>query len=155
MKRVVSLIFLLAALCFANGETSTYSMEEISKELVCQCGCGMVLAHCNHSDCGVGIPMRANITEKLLGGESREQIVAYFVSKYGEVVLSAPPKRGFNLTAWLLPFFGIAAGGGIVVLVIMGWLRHRRQSVEVQAEAGPKASHKHEDVFERELNDFE
>jgi len=50
------------------------------------------------------------IEQKLAKGESATGIVQFFVAQYGEQVLSAPTKKGFNLTAWITPFVAILAG---------------------------------------------
>jgi cytochrome c-type biogenesis protein CcmH len=48
-------------------------------------------------------------------GKSNDEVMAYFVEKYGTGVLSAPPKSGFNLTAWVMPF--VALGIGMLVAI--------------------------------------
>jgi cytochrome c-type biogenesis protein CcmH len=65
--------------------------------------------------------MRNLVREQVRQGKSREEVQAYFVSRYGEYVLLSPPKRGFNLLVWVLPFVGIVAGGGLVYLVTRRW----------------------------------
>src|SRR5574341_547112 len=52
--------------------------------------------------------MRNLVRDLVLQGKTREEIQAYFVSRYGEFVLLAPPKRGFNLLVWVLPFVALA-----------------------------------------------
>ncbi|MGQ9629056.1 MAG: cytochrome c-type biogenesis protein [bacterium] len=137
------------------GADLAITLEEVSNELVCQCGCGLVLNNCNHADCGVAIPMRKIIAEKIARGEDKERIVAHFVAQYGEVVLAAPVKRGFNLTAWVLPGVGIAVGGGVIAVVIVEWTRRRRDSLSSEESRGGGAPDKYEGIFERELRDFE
>ena len=66
----------------------------------------------------MAIQMREVIFEKLKNGESPEQVRGYFVSRYGEWILLAPTRHGFNWLAWLLPFFAILGGAGIIVLRI-------------------------------------
>lgn len=59
--------------------------------------------------------MRARIEEGLRAGRSPEQVRADFAASYGEWILLAPPRRGFNLVAWIAPavlvLAGLAAGG--------------------------------------------
>jgi cytochrome c-type biogenesis protein CcmH len=62
--------------------------------------------------------MRDLIREKLKNGETPEQIRAYFVSRYGEWILLAPKRQGFNWVAWLLPFAAILAGVGVIGFVV-------------------------------------
>lgn len=71
----------------------------------------------------MAIQMREVILEKLKNGESPEQIRGYFVSRYGEWILLAPTRRGFNWLAWMLPFVAILGGAGIIVLRIRRAMR--------------------------------
>ena len=59
----------------------------------------------------------------LAAGESPEAIKAYFVERYGEWILLAPKREGFNLLVWVLPFLGM--GGGVLglVAVLRHWVR--------------------------------
>jgi len=92
--------------------------------------------------------MRNLVREQVQQGKSREEIQAYFVSRYGEYVLLSPPKRGFNLLVWGLPFVAIVAGGGVVYLVARRWTE--------QSPAGrPAADPTYAARVRRELNDRE
>ena len=52
--------------------------------------------------------MRDLIRERLAAGDRPEQVMAYFVQRYGDWVLLAPPARGLNLLLWLAPFGAVA-----------------------------------------------
>jgi len=67
--------------------------------------------------------MRGIIRERLQAGNTPEQVVAYFVDKYGEWVLLSPRPRGFNLLVWVLPFAATAAGLVAVLLLARRWSR--------------------------------
>jgi len=103
-----------------EGQSIDEEVMEIARSLNCPLCEGLTLAECPLKVCE---QMRALIREKLLQGETREEIIDYFVERYGEEVLNAPPKRGFNLTAWVLPF--LVLGVGIVWLsyLLRGWKR--------------------------------
>src|SRR5439155_437257 len=47
--------------------------------------------------------MRTLIRAKVAAGETDQQIVDYFVSKYGEWILLEPPRRGPLWIVWLAP----------------------------------------------------
>jgi len=68
--------------------------------------------------------MRDLIRERLAAGDRPEQVMAYFVERYGEWVLLAPPARGFNLLLWLAPFGAVAGGLALVVTLARRWRRH-------------------------------
>lgn len=94
--------------------------------------------------------MRGLIRERLLQGESEEQVKAYFVQKYGEWVLLAPPKKGFNLLAWTLPFLAVLGGLGGVILALRKWVRRGRQPKQ-----GPEITSEYQERLSRELKDLD
>ena len=53
--------------------------------------------------------MRAIVREMLAAGASRQEVLDFFVARYGVDVLAAPPKSGVNLVAWALPVAGVLA----------------------------------------------
>lgn len=68
------------------------------------------------------------VAERVAAGETDDQIIDYFVSRYGPGILLDPPFRGRTLAVWLLPV--VALGAGIVM--IMG---RRRSPAKAQEEA--------------------
>lgn len=59
------------------------------------------------------------IKARIAAGDSKQQIEDLLVAQYGTKILAAPPKNGFNLLAWLLPF--VALFGGALVLGLLAW----------------------------------
>ncbi len=49
--------------------------------------------------------MRQIIREQLSNGRTEEEIVSFFVARYGTFVLQAPPKEGPQLLLWYGPLF--------------------------------------------------
>jgi len=68
--------------------------------------------------------MKAIIRERLAAGESPEQVRAYFVEKYGPWILLSPPRRGFTLLVWVVPFAGLGLGLVLVLVLVRRWSRH-------------------------------
>ena len=92
--------------------------------------------------------MRNLVRELVEQGKSRQEIEAYFVSRYGEYVLLAPPKQGFNLLVWVLPFLALALGAGGVYLVARRWAART-------AEEPPPADPEYLERVQRELKERE
>ena len=70
--------------------------------------------------------MRAIVRERLAAGETPDQVTAYFVEKYGTWILLAPPRRGFDLLVWVVPFAGLALGLVLAVLAMRRWRKADR-----------------------------
>ena len=131
-------------------------MREIAAQLRCPVCQNLSVAD---SPSGLANEMREVIRGKLKAGESREQIETYFVSKYGEWILLAPMKKGFNLLAWILPFVGIVAGAFAVVFMTRRWAGGEGEGAAGPEEAVPATTADPEDVryrerLRRELDEF-
>ena len=66
--------------------------------------------------------MKQIVRERLAGGESPDEVRAYFVDKYGEWILLTPKPQGINLALWLLPALGLLAGAGVVWVAVRRWV---------------------------------
>jgi cytochrome c-type biogenesis protein CcmF len=87
------------------------------RNIVCQCGsCRHMLIECASENCGHAIQDRIEIRQLLDQKNTREQIIQYFIKKYGsQIALASPIDKGFNRLAWLLPYsFGTIAAVGMV-----------------------------------------
>ena len=73
--------------------------------------------------------MRVIVREHLAAGESPDQVIQYFVDKYGEWILLAPRARGFTLLVWLVPALAVVAGLAVAVLRVRTWTRLARATV--------------------------
>jgi cytochrome c-type biogenesis protein CcmH len=67
--------------------------------------------------------MRDVVRGQLAMGKSDDEVKAYFVARYGEWILMEPEARGFNLLVYVLPFVGLLAGAGVLVLAVRRWTR--------------------------------
>jgi len=96
-------------------------VRQISAELRCPVCQGLSVAD---SPSRMADQMRDLIRERLKAGESPEAVKAYFVERYGEWILLAPRREGFNLLVWVLPFLGLAGGAAAIVMVLRRWKSH-------------------------------
>lgn len=90
--------------------------------------------------------MRSIIRERLQAGQTREEIIGYFVTQFGEGVLAAPPPRGSGLVLWLSLPVALVAG----VLVVRRFVR-RGLSRTGPVHAPPPATPAEAEQIEREL----
>ena len=73
--------------------------------------------------------------------------VQVFVRDFGPAILAQPPKRGFDLLAWLLPIGGLLIGAVAVGFAAWRWTRSREPEPALAA-AGPL-----DPALERRLDD--
>jgi cytochrome c-type biogenesis protein CcmH len=76
------------------------AMLEIAKELRCAVCQNQPVSESN-SD--LARDMRAIISEQLAAGRTRNEIVQYFVDRYGDYVLITPPTDRTGFLLWLAP----------------------------------------------------
>jgi len=79
--------------------------------------------------------MKRQIRAMVAAGYEAEQISDYFVGAYGDFVLMAPEKEGFNLVVWLAPIGVLLVGG----LLGLSAIRRGSAASRVEEEAAPKA----------------
>jgi cytochrome c-type biogenesis protein CcmH len=70
--------------------------------------------------------MRAVVRERLAAGERPEQVIQYFVDKYGEWILLSPRRRGFTLMVWVIPAVALAFGIVVASVLVARWTRRSR-----------------------------
>ncbi|MDZ7709960.1 MAG: cytochrome c-type biogenesis protein [Roseovarius sp.] len=75
--------------------------------------------------------LRLLVRERLVAGDSNEEVVDYIVDRYGEYVLLNPTTGGANLLLWLAGPLMLGAG------LLMGGLYMRRRSMAAE----PGAQH--------------
>jgi cytochrome c-type biogenesis protein CcmH len=125
-----SVVGVVAVLLGSTGLASaqTYSSDDVFKDrthaiamqLRCPVCQGLSLAD---SQSELSQQMRGVITEQLRAGKTDQQVIDYFVAKYGEWILLEPKARGFNLVAYLLPLVMLAAGIGVIFVSVRKWTR--------------------------------
>jgi cytochrome c-type biogenesis protein CcmH len=121
---------LTAALLLALGAAGTVAaseqkptLPELERELICPT-CHESLAV---SSSPIADRMRSFIRARIAAGDTKSEIKSKLVDQFGESVLAAPPKHGFNLLAWLLPFAGLGLGGAALAVLARRWSRAREE----------------------------
>src|SRR5271169_2389560 len=114
-------VLCLAVFALAGAGDPASRFTEIGHQLMCICSCKQILLECNHVGCPDSDGMRNELMAAVSRGDSDSLVEQSFVQKYGPTVLAAPTTKGFDRTAWIVPFVALALGLGIVVMVIRSW----------------------------------
>lgn len=149
-----ALALMLGSFGVAQADELDLQVREIARSLQCPV-CQSVSVADSTSE--LAADMRAVIRKKLEAGESREQIIAYFVERYGESVLTDPPKRGASLVIWLVPLFGIMVGGALAFFLVKSWRQAppAATSVAVTPEIPTRDLARYEERVRREFEEME
>lgn len=137
-------------------------VKDIEGKIRCTCGCNLSVYTCRTTDftCSVSPAMHRVVLQRLAAGMTEAQVLASFQQQYGEMIFMEPPKHGFNLLAYFMPFVGLAVGLGLVTGLVRRWF-HRaaapQGAPEAAAAAAAAAAVPSEDLerLKRELDDFE
>jgi len=124
MKRLLAVcVVALAVGVPAAGAANCGAMvNQLENELMCPTCQGETLSQ---SDTPSAHRIEAFIHRRCRAGASKSQIKSELVSQFGESILAAPPKQGFGLLAWILPFVGLIGGAVVVAVLARRWTRAR------------------------------
>ncbi len=129
------LVLSLALTNVAMAAESPAQIEhDIGTKVICLCGCQASLNDCPMLHCEVKAEMHKIIRADLAQDKTEPAIIQDLVDRYGERVLAAPPARGFNLTAWILPGFGLLLGLFLAIAIVRRW---RRPALQAAVPASP------------------
>jgi cytochrome c-type biogenesis protein CcmH len=132
------LLVLLSALAgpAAAQQPATHATEQEVYEVAARLRC-VVCQNLSVADSPseMATQMRTVIRERLAAGERPDQVVAYFVDKYGEWILLEPPRQGFTLLVWVLPPLATAAGLVLVAILLVRWTRRPARTASAPVDA--------------------
>jgi cytochrome c-type biogenesis protein CcmH len=159
MKRPMVAAALTLALTLVAAPALADDLSDLKDQLICQCGCNLVLASCQDMmECGPAQQMTDELASRLAAGETPAQITASLVARYGKAVLAAPPKAGFDLTAWITPFVALIAGLIVLYFIVHQLARQGQQHRDeaVDSEPGPSAEEleRFRESLQEDLKDY-
>ncbi len=132
----------LVSLAWAASPPNAAALEA---ELVCPT-CKTTL---DQSDAPVARRMKAIIRERIAAGATAAEIKQELVDQFGPAVLAEPPRRGFDLLAWLLPLVGIALGAVVVAAIAWAWRGARRGDDTSVEPLDPESEQRVDDALAR------
>ncbi len=132
-------------------------LNEIKRSLICSCDCNMTVAACEGAmSCGTAKKLNSEAIAYIEQGMSKDEILDTFVRRYGEQILAAPTKKGFNLVAWILPFAVLGTIGIGIVILIRKWVEKPSATQEVfQEKVGSDIDRKYEQRLDEVLREME
>jgi cytochrome c-type biogenesis protein CcmH len=131
---IAVLALLASALAPAAGQQPTHADERELYAIAARLRC-VVCQNLSVADSPseMAAQMRGVIRERLAAGERPDEIVQYFVDKYGEWILLEPRRHGFTLLVWVLPPLAVAVGVGLAGAIV---LRSSRRRLPAAAPSG-------------------
>jgi cytochrome c-type biogenesis protein CcmH len=99
--------------------------DELERGLKCACPCKLDVFTCRTTDfqCGISPAMHSDVVRLIAGGYSADEIIAAFTTVYGERVLMAPVKEGFNIMGYVVPFITVGVGATMLITLLQRWKR--------------------------------
>lgn len=139
------LVFLfLFTFHFSLFTVSSYALtvQEVAEDLACPCECPLVLEDCNMS---CGLDWKDQIGQMIKEGKTKEEIVKYFIDKYGDEARITPVQRirgkfykytrGFDTLDWVI-FWAVVAIWFVGVFIGI-YLLTRRMFTKKRAPESP------------------
>jgi cytochrome c-type biogenesis protein CcmH/NrfF len=111
----------IAAPAAAACDRPRVSLAKLEGEVMCPV-CKTTL---DQSSSPAAERIRVLIRQRIARCESESQIKDALVADFGERILAAPPRKGFDLLAWWLPIGGILAAALAVAAASWHWSRTR------------------------------
>ena len=122
----------LALAAPASASESRPTLAELETEVICPT-CHTTL---DQSSSAIADRMRIFIRARIAAGASKSEIKGALVREFGDAVLASPPKKGFNVLAWVLPPVGLVAGACVLAFLAIRWSR-RTDEIDAPAASAP------------------
>ena len=101
---------------YAGDQIIEDPVIELSESVYCPCGC--VRETIRVCVCGTAQGITLEFQTRLQNGETIEEVREEYLEKYGTQFNAVMLAQGFNVVAYIIPFFILIAGLGIVSVVI-------------------------------------
>jgi cytochrome c-type biogenesis protein CcmH len=123
MRRIVVLAAVVACVLAGTAAASEENptLAELEREVICPT-CNTTLELSNSP---IAERIRLFISDRIAAGDTKSEIKSKLVAQFGDAVLAAPPKEGFNLLAWVLPLAGVVLAAAALAFFARRWARSR------------------------------
>jgi len=107
-----------APLTTAAESTLDANTRAVASQLRCPVCQGLSL---QDSPSELAQEMRTLVRQQLAAGKSQDEVKSYFVARYGEWILMAPEKHGFNWVVYALPLLVLVGGAWVLITALRRW----------------------------------
>jgi cytochrome c-type biogenesis protein CcmH len=121
-QRLLVLAWVFALTLTASAQEIDVRAQRVASKLRCPVCQNESVAD---SPSELSAQMRTLIRSKLAAGETEDQIIGYFVSRYGEWILLEPPRQGVLWFVWLAPAAALLGGATVVIAYLRRTVRPR------------------------------
>ena len=130
---IISSIWLYTFLVSPSKQTLDQHVHDVASQLKCLVCQGESVAD---SPATLSLQMRGVIRQQLQSGKSEQEVIQYFVSRYGDRILLSPPWQGLTLLTWLVPIALMIGGVLLLFVVLRSWQSNSdKQPIEDRAES--------------------
>jgi cytochrome c-type biogenesis protein CcmH len=122
--RVLAVTAAAVMLAFATPALASDAHPTLS-ELEGEVMCPICQTTLDESNSAAAQRIKAFIVRRIRAGDSKREIERRLVADFGPAILAQPPKRGFDLLAWVLPIVGLLGGALVIGVAAWRWSRRR------------------------------
>jgi cytochrome c-type biogenesis protein CcmH len=150
MKYTSKLIIYFLLFVFSNTIILTADeLEDRTRKIAHKLRCPTCQAmSVKESEAGLSNNMKMKIRDMLKNGKEEKEILQYFEERYGEWILRAPKKEGFNLLLWIAPGIFIIISGLVLLMTL------KKNVKKANPQIKPLSENEKEQI-ERELTKME
>ncbi len=143
---IIGSIWFHILLTTSPQQTLDQRVHDVASQLKCLVCQGESVAD---SPATLSQQMRGIIRQQLQSGKSEQEVIQYFVSRYGDRILLSPPWQGLTLLAWLIPISLLLSSTLLLFFILRKWhTQASRDSLENDATDS-------EDVNESEMEYYQ
>ena len=130
VRRAAAIVVTVAAFAIVvwgifAGDTEGDRVQALGRSLKCPVCTSESIAD---SPSQTARELRVLIAEQVAAGWTDDEVVDYFVARYGEQVLLDPPAEGRDIALLLLPALGLGVGVAAIATLMTGSRRRRVSS---------------------------
>jgi len=132
--------------------TVASDLDELLTTVYCYCGCTReTIEVCT---CGTAMEIESNFRDRLLAGETVEQIRTDYLDTYGPQYYAVMPVEGINILAYAMPVIILVVIGGFAFVVLRRLMRRTEAAADTPEQAVSQVSDETVQQVEAELERY-